>query len=176
MKKKLILPLVFLLLFSSCSVQEKMSPEIFMERLEKNFDRFEYENAEKYYENNNYVCYLNSDSADEFMIEIITDTNNNAVKICFAAFETDNGDEFVSAAQAIIKSFSANDDGAAVCKELFEKNGSSNDFSYYETQWYRYCASFIDSVIYFSAESKKLSPESEYELTLKQNDNKMITT
>lgn len=171
MRKRIwVFSLLILCLLSACSVQETMSPEIFIERLEVDCSGLDYKNAESFYESDKYVCFIKNESGIEFMFEITPDERGNAQKISLACSKTDKTADFISVAESIIRTYAPEDDSKEIVSSIFSDGKVPNEFSYFDTQWHYYTCAASDSAFYFSAESKKLAPEKDAEMTLKPND------
>ncbi len=174
MKKIGVLIICIAMLFvSACSVQETMNPQIFLERLEKNAVNLDFSSSESFYEDNSFVCFINSNSGTEFVLELDTDDFGNVQKISLACTKTDKANEFILCAESIIKTYAPEDSCDEILADVFSNGKIDKGFMYHETQWHYYTSAAYDSAIYFSAESKKLSNEKNTEFTLKPND---ITT
>ncbi len=157
--------LICMLILSSCSVQENMSPEIFFERLNKISPDIIYDNENNFIDKRRYLSYIKNKNSTEFLIEIATDEFNNAKKICLVCTATNKTDEFKIITENIINAYAPEDNASEIIGELF-----GIKWDYYDTQWYRYSSSSDKNCIFFSVESKKLSTESDAKLSLKQND------
>lgn len=157
-----------LLFLTACSVQEKVNPQIFIERIQKNNKNIAVENS--FYEDAAFVCFAVYNGNTDIVFEIETDEQKNAKKISLACSQTDKADDFISCAECIIKTYAPDDDSGQVIKELFSQKEINGKFNYYETQWYSYSSVLSENGLYFSAEIKKLVPQTEVEFSLKQND------
>lgn len=166
--KRAVCILLSLLFLTACSVQEKFNPQIFIERIQKCNKNITVENT--FYEDDVFVCFAVYNDNTDIVFEIETDEHENAKKISLACSQTDKADEFILCTNSIIDICAPDDDSGQVIKELFSERKLSNKFRYYETQWHSYSAVLSESGLYFSAESKKLVPQSEVEFSLKQND------
>lgn len=165
--KRTVFSVLLLLCLTACSVQENMSPELFFDRLQKFDSNISINNS--FYDNENFICYMLYHNAD-IIFEIQTDNEKNSIKINLACTDTDKINEFTDCAESVIKIYAPDDDINTVSKNLFDNKNINNNFTYYDTQWHSYSASLSDNGLYFSVSSKKLMPESEVGLTLKQND------
>ena len=169
MKKiKLLFIMIFLLMLSSCSVQENMSSLIFIQRLEKQNKAVVIDTEDMYIKNDEYIVFAGDENEKPFVLSITVDDADNVKKICLACNNTNKAEDFKIFAENIIKAYSPYDDPTEVLSMLF-----SEEWSYYDTQWYSYASSTMEDSMFFSVKSKKLSTESDARLTLKQND---ITT
>lgn len=164
-----IVLILFLLILNACSVQETVSPQIFIQRLQKSDENFVFDIDNAFFEENNYICFAAYKSID-IVFEIAADEQGNAKKINLACTRTDKIDSFISCVQSIIATCSPDDDAQTVISELFLVKESSDKCLYYDTQWHEYSAVLSENGLFFSVESKKFVPRSEVEYSLKQND------
>lgn len=163
MKKIYVTLSIFLIvILSSCSMQEKMNPEIFIERLIRNS---EITIKNEFFENEKYVCYFSDKSNCNFIIRIDSDSGRNAKKICLACTETSKTENFKSMTETVIKTFAPNEKIDEILSSLF-----SEEWNYYNSQWYRYSSAVSEKGLYFSIESVKLSTQTDAEMTLKPNN------
>lgn len=169
MKKIACLMLAFFIL-TSCSVQEKMSPWIFTERIQKTDKNISIDTDNSYFENGDYVFYASYADDVKFIFEISTDEHGNSDKISLACTQTDKTDEFVLCAMRTIEAYAPDDSADEVMQNLFSNKEPNDKCIYYDTQWYSYAAVLSEKGLFFSVESKKLIPQSEVEFSLKQND------
>lgn len=168
--KKTILIIFVLLFLSSCSVQEKMNSEMFIERFSKSGAELDFQNAEGFYNDEKYLCYIKNANGTELLIELFEDEESNISKITLACSDIKAQAEFISCAKHIIETFSFDDSADSVLKEICKDGKINNEFSYYETQWYYYSTASTENILFFSIENKKLSPPKNTEFTLKPND------
>lgn len=161
MKKILLLIMVFVL-FSSCSLQEKMNAELFSERflIEINDD---FEIKDIFNNNQKSEIYLNDKKGKEYVIKSESDSCGNVCKITLTGNGTQS--EFNNLADKIIKTYSPDIESENVLRHLF-----INSFDYTETQWYYVTSAKKDNILFFSIENKKLSSPKNTEFTLKSND------
>lgn len=169
MKRIVALLLVFLTL-TACSVQEKMSPMIFIERIGQTDKKLIIDTENLFFENKNLVCYAVYAQKTKLVFEISTDEHGNSDKISLACIQTDKAPDFILCAKSVFSVCSPDDDSDAVFKELFGSKELSDECRYYETQWHSYAAVLSENGLFFSIENKKLVPQSEVEFSLKQND------
>ena len=166
MKKVLIIiPLIFLMIITSCTKQEKVNPLVFIDRLTYNYPEFTVNENDFYRESNNYICFMRDKNNSEFLIKIYTDSDKNIKKICLACGSAEKTDSFKFVSEAIIKTYAPQEDTELIIKSVFK-----NERDYYNSQWYRYTSSVFEGTLFFSVENMKLSTESDAELTLKEND------
>ena len=156
------LSFIFIIVLSSCSLQEKMSPDIFIERLINNS---EITIINEFCENEKYVCYFSDKSNSNFIIRIDSDNSRNTKKICLVCTETIKTENFKSMTETVIKIYAPNENTDEIISSLF-----SEEWNYFDSQWYRYSSAISENGLYFSIESAKLSTETDAEMTLKPND------
>ncbi len=165
MKKTLILLIVFALsVFNSCSRQEKMNAEIFVERFIELSDSSVTIEDDFNYDGKN-ILFFRDTAGTVFVCELSSDDFGNIKKICLAVNETDKADLMKRYCGLIIATYAPSEDAEAVLSSLFK-----NNFDYYNTQWYSYSSVKSDEGLFFSINNFRFSTESDAELTLKQND------
>ncbi|MBR3781566.1 MAG: hypothetical protein IKK63_10250 [Clostridia bacterium] len=168
--KRIVILIIFLLVLCSCSVQEKMSTEIFTERFSEASEMFDFEDCEKIYGENSNIVIINDKYGTEYVFEFFTDENNNINKISFACTQTDKAENFVVCLREIIDTYSPDENADDVIMSLTENGKIRNKFTYYETQWYSY-ASYSDmNGMCFFVKNKKFIVPSTVEFSLKPND------
>lgn len=165
--RRITVLLITVLLLTACSVQERMSPEIFVERLAANDKKFSVETF--FAAADDFLCFGKYDDAS-VVIKISSDKEKNAKKITLSCIQTNKTESFISCAENLISIYSPNDNSSEVINNLFESKDLNDKCVYYDTQWYKYSKIFSKQGLYFSVESKKLSPQNDVELSLKQND------
>ncbi len=173
MKKFLsvVFSVLFILpLFSSCTVQEEVSPDLFVSRFGEKYPAYSLENDGMFYEKEKCVLFAADASGTRFAVEMTTDEQGRVRKISLACTDADKAENMFSFAKDIVSVYAAQEDGQSVAESL----NSGKSFSYHETQWYYYSFSSTETGLFFSVENKKLSPEKEVGLTLKEND--IVTT
>lgn len=173
MKKffSVVLTFAFVLsILSACSVQEKMSPRIFFERLSKINTQLDLENSEQFIEGSDYVCFVSDFNSTEYVFQISVNDSGDAEKISLACAQTDKAADFISCAASVVKTYSPNDNPQEIIASLFKHGQISREYLYFETQWHRYTAAASEDGFFFSVESKKLVPADAVELSLKPND------
>lgn len=168
--KRIVFLLVFLLVLCSCSVQEKVDTEIFMERFLKASEMFDSEGCEKIYGENSNIIFINDKYGTEYVFEFFTDENSNINKISFACTQTDKAENFVVCLREIINTYSPDENADDVIASLTENGKIRNKFTYYETKWYSYASYSDENGMHFSVTNKKLVVPSTVELSLKPND------
>ncbi len=164
MKKILPIITLFFLLFSACSIQEKVSPLIFVERLSESSEDliFDYENS--YYDGNNYIIFVKYKEIQNLTI-VMQYLNNNVIKkISLSSPNSKNAYEVIA---LLISVYSPIED-----VEIINQNSVSNkdDFLYFSGNEYTYSMFISEDTIYFEVFNNELNDYSVPELTLKQND------
>ena len=165
---KRILPIIFacLLFLSSCTVQEAVSPDLFVSRFAESFPDFNIESEGMFYEGNRSVLFLNDESGNRFAVEMTADSLERVQKISLACADADKVKELFSFAEKVISVYAPDENSDSVMNAL--SNGKY--FSYHETLWYGYAFSKTESGLFFSVENKHFAPEKETCLTLKENE------
>lgn len=170
--RKIILIILFfsLLIFSACSVQEKMSPEIFFERLSNVNSEMDFENSEQFVQEDKNIVFIKNKNGTDFVFELSVNESGDAEKISLACAQTDKVSDFIHCVEAVIKTYSPSDDTAEILSALFENGQIKQEYAYHDTQWHGYAAVASENTLYFSITNKKLVPQNEVELSLKPND------
>lgn len=158
-----------LFFLSSCSLQEKVSPEIFIERLCAADENFIFDGESLFCGDGTYTYYITYSDLP-LVAEIRIDGDENSKKINLACGETDKVELFIKCVESVIRVYSPDENIEEIHKEIFPLQESENSFYYYETKWYKYSSVLSEKGLYFSTENKKISPQSEVELSLKPND------
>lgn len=165
MKKTLIMLIIFALFgFNSCTQQEKMNAEIFVERFMELSDSSVTIEDNFNYDGKNIVFFRDA-AGTVFVCELSSDGFGNIKKICLAVNETDKADLMKRYCGLIIAAYAPSEDAEAVLSRLLK-----NNFDYSNTQWYSYSSVKSDEGLFFCIENLRFSTESDAELTLKQND------
>ncbi len=167
--KRIISVIVMLLMLSSCSQQINLNPYIFFERLEKADKNLVAETENIFSQDGNYVCYAKYCDTVNTAFQLYTDDDGNVKKISLACNQADKADLFIECVKSVISVYS-DDETETVINSIFKEKKISNECLYYDTQWYSYSAILSEKGLFFSSESKKLSPQTEVELSLKPND------
>lgn len=165
MKKLFMIVVLTVLFLSSCTLQQEVNPDLFMSRLSESYPEISVESENAFYEESKCVVFVNS-SGMRYATEMTTDNNERVQKISIACAKTDNADKFISFAEKITAVYAPDEDFGSVSEMLF----GGERYSYHETQWYYYAFSQNETGFFFSIENKKLAPQKEIELTLKEND------
>ena len=168
--KKIISIFFVIKLLTSCSVQEKMSPEIFIERLNKEYLLINSDSFDDFLSDNKYFCFFTNKNNSEFLIELNINDNIDITKISLACMQVDKENDFINLAESIINVYSNNVLSQDVINNLFENGKIKKDIKYYDTQWHLFTASADENGLYFSITNKKLNPREEVLLSLKSND------
>lgn len=166
MKKTALIAVVFVMLLSGCTVQATQNPSLFVERFAENYPELKLDVDSMFYDKDKCVVFIENSSGRRFATEMTVDSSDRIQKISLACVETNKAHELYYLAECITKIYAQQEDFSAVAKMLF----GSNNYSYYETQWYYYSFSQNESGLYFCIENKQLSPPKEEHLTLKEND------
>lgn len=169
MKRIIILPIVFLVL-CSCSVQEKMSTDVFINRFSQTSKIFNFENSENIYGENSNIVFLNDIYGKEYVFEFFRDENNNIKKISFACTDTDKAENYTACLREIINTYSPDENADGIIMGLTENGKLKSGFNYFETQWYSYASYSDENGMHFSVTYKKLVTPSSVEFSLKPND------
>lgn len=166
MKKLLIsiycIFIVFML--SSCNLQEKTNPMIFMARLKDNYPGLIVSESDLYRDDNIYFCFP-GDSENNYAVKFYVDSDDNIKKICLFCNNAKKTENIISFSEAIISTYVPSENITEIMSALFK-----SERDYHNTQWYRYSSSMIESTVFFSVENMKISTASDAELTLKTND------
>lgn len=166
--KRITVVLLLLFILTACSVQEKVNPQIFIERVQNCDENITVENV--FFEDDVFICFADYAQKANLVFEMATDEHENVKKINLACTQTDKAEEFIYCAESVVKTYAPEDDSAKVIKDLFSSKELSGKCIYYETQWHIYSAVLSENGLYFSSESKKLVPQSDVEFSLKEND------
>lgn len=167
--KRIILSVISLsfIFFSACSVQETMSPQIFINRLSKINQELDFESAEHFMDGNKFCFFIKNKNSTNFLIEITVNENGHSEKISVACSNADKIGDFINCVESVIKTYAPDDDISEIISKL---NINRNKLVYQESQWHSYSALINENGIYFSISNKKLIPSSKAELSLKPND------
>ena len=162
---KFIFVLFMLVILSSCSVQEKASPEIVVERLKAGYTEFVFEN-DGFYSDGNYYIFFNFKNTTA-LIKMETDKNNSVARISVSFDSDDNNDVVFDLIEPLITVYSLKEDCTEIIKSLScEKDG----FSYAYGHEHIYSLVRNGKNIYFEIINNCLLQYSAPTLTLKQND------
>ena len=163
--------LLFMMIFlCGCSIQEKMNPDLFFERLSLITDDFDYENADMIYDKNNCICYIKDLNSTEYVFEFCINEFCEINKISFACNNTDKAENYIKYIKDIISVYSPKENSNEIMNEITENGKIKPSYTYYESQWY-YWSSYNDkNGLYFSVINKKLSEPVTVLYSLKPND------
>lgn len=151
-------------MFSACTVQEKMNPMIFTERITKLMNE-EISIGESFSKNGRYIIFFSDKSGNNYICELLTDNSENIKKVCLASNNTSKAESFKYLFERIIMIYAPSENSAEIISNLFNKK-----WNYHTTQWYSYSGIISDEGLFASIENKMLSTQSDAELTLKQSD------
>ncbi len=170
--KKLVLLLVsvVLTLFSACSVQENMNADIFFDRLSKNCELLDFENAEKFIKDNRYYSFIKDLNETEYAFEITLNEVGDAEKIAVSCEIEKVPQSLMTCVESVIKTYSPDDNAKEVLSVFWLKGKVKLGNLYHETQWRKYSCYVTESDFFFSVTNKKLVNESGSFLSLKPND------
>ena len=168
--KRIALLILSLMLLASCSAQEKVNINILTGRLCEYDEFFVIDEALSFSEESSDTVFFEYGGENGFVMETRADGQGNTEKINLACSSTDKIDLFTQCVKSVISVYAPDEASDEIIKELFKKRGSDTGIGYYETKWYSYSAGLSGDCLYFSVENRKLSPRSEVELSLKQND------
>ncbi len=167
MKKIIPVLIAIVLVLTSCSKQEGVTPEIFIERACASMKCAELDTDNAFRDENGYHCFGNL-SDEEILLTCRTDENNIVYEACVTSIKQGLSDELRSVCVELIGIFSDEEFAENTVETLITK---ANEIpSYVETQWFTYCMMNSGNGFYFSVHDKKLKQESIPELTLKEND------
>ena len=154
--------LFLLIILSSCSVQEKVSPEILKTRIEKQYPEFIFNNNGIYKENSFYTFAVFEEKKIIFKMNFDENYSVNKIALLF-----DNNNEYENIIKPVIKTFSPNEDCEKIISELEQKK---EGFFYSYGKEYSYSLGVNEKNVYFEVFNNRLSDYKVPELTLKQND------
>ncbi len=170
MKKIILLFLIIFIVFGGCSVQEKMSPEILIERLTDNCESFDFENSEFFTEKSDFICYVKSRNNTDYVFVFSVNEAGDVKKISFSCGNTEKAENFICNIRDMISVYSPEENLDEVIKNITENGKLRKGMSYHENQWYLYSINSDDNGMYFSVTNKKLFPRTSVEYSLKPND------
>lgn len=170
MKKYFIFLSVIIFLLGGCSVQEKMSPQIFFERLSKKTDFFDLKNKECFFENSDYISFVKDKYSTEYVFDISVTENGDINKIGFSCDKTEKAEDFICCVREIISVYSPDENHNEIIGSLTENGKPKTGLNYYDTQWYSWCSYADKNGLFFSVTNKKLTSQSTVEFSLKPND------
>lgn len=168
--KRIFAVFVALFMLVSCSLQEKVNSEILTERLCETDKNILPDPELCFRQGDRSTFYFTYAESLFFVAELYSDGQGNVKKINLACDNTDKIDLFVQCVKSFEDVYVPDENSDEINAALFKEKKFSGKFSFYETQWYLYSAVLSENGLYFSIENKKLSPQTEVELSLKPND------
>ena len=171
MKIKIIAAaLSVLFLLSACSVQERVSADIFLERLAAEYESLP---CETFAMGNETFCFLSSsDKKQEVLLIAACDENGNVYKITLIS-DSSNHADLIEKSQTAFSVYTLNVDFSEFFKSDYIIK-SKTGFYDYETENYLLNFSCINGKESVSIQNIKLSVVKMNELTLKPNDKTYI--
>lgn len=163
--RKIISVIILILFLSSCSVQERASPEILKSRIEKNYPEFVFENSGYYLNDCFYIFAVFRNSNIAF--KIAADENNIANKISLSFEMNDNIKELSEIIKPVIETFSPKEECEIIIEELIN---AEEGFRYSYGKEYTYSLAVNGKSVFFDVFNNRLSGYTVPELTLKPND------
>ncbi len=159
---KRIIPFIVILsmVFSGCTVQETVDPQVFLARLAKADENIVYSSDRMFYEENSCVAFFEYKSKS-FVAELFCGGDGIVTEICLSS-ETADENCFSECAETFISVYAPDEISAEIIANLFE-----DGYDYYESQWYVYATYNDGKTRYFSVKNKKLSPTQAEKLTLR---------
>ncbi len=170
MKRFSLVLLIVIILFGGCSVQKKMSPDIFLERLSKKSDFFIFDETESFVENSNFVCYLKNENNISYVFEFLVNDLGDVKKISLSCDKTEKTENFICNMKDIVSVYSPEENSEELIKNLSEDGNMKEGLNYFENQWYLYCTNVNENGLFFSVTNKKLFPQTSVDFSLKPND------
>lgn len=171
MKKSILFLVFFCLVFlNACSVQEKMSPEIFLERLSEKSESFNCESAEILYDETGCICFIEDVYGSEYVLNFVLSEAGYINKISFVCDKKDKAENYILCLKEIITVYSPDESTEDIIRELTANGKMKQGFSYYETQWYLWSSYADENGLFVSVINKKLTEITTAELSLKPND------
>ncbi len=167
MKKIIPILIAVAILLSSCSKQEGVTPEIFIERATASMKCAKFDTDNAFRDENGYHCFGNL-SEEEILLTCRIDENNIVYEACVTSVKQGLSDELRCVCVELIRAFSDDELAENTVETLVQKADEMP--SYVETQWFTYCMMNSENGFYFSVYDKKLKQENIPELTLKEND------
>ena len=160
MKKSILSTVLILLLFSSCTVQKTVDPNIFIARLEENSDFSADRNTMHYDET---VCALFLDYKLQLRMATEMEMNENGTVSSIAvSSKSGKSDLFLEAVKEIVKTYSPDEDIGILNENLF-----TDKYTYFESDSYLYSGYKDNDTVFFSVINKNLAPPEAPELTLR---------
>ncbi len=170
MKKITLIVVAFIFMCTGCSVQEKMSYQIFFDRMSEHTDAFDFENSECIFEESECVCFVKDNKGIEYLFCLSLNKFSDAEKIGLSCNDTEKAEDFIVYIKNIISVYAPEENQEEIIDSITENGKMKNGIVFYETKWYSYCSHSDDDGLYFSVTNKKLVPQSSVEFSLKAND------
>ena len=165
MKKTAItFALFIILILSGCSVQERVSPLILIDRLTEQSSEIIFDPQYSYFEGNSFIGFINYKNINNVVIKIHTADGNSVKKISVYSSADNKVFELI---KLLIDIYSPKEDCENILKELTDNTES---FRYSFGKEYSYSLAVTDDSIYFEAFNNNLSEFTIPDLTLKAND------
>ncbi len=165
MKKiSLAISVLLILLLSSCTVQERVSPPIFVGRLNEISKDFNYISENSYYDENFFISFFNYKDLKNIVIKMQLSDDNSIIKISLI---TNNNSSAFELIKLLIETYSPEEDSTVILNELTEKE---KGYCYSFGNEYTYSVFKSDKEIYFEIFINSESDYSVPDLTLKAND------
>lgn len=163
-KTAVIITLLIIFLLSGCSVQERVSPLILIDRLSKQSSEIFFDPQQTFFEDNTFICFIEYKNISNITVKMHTSEDSSVKKISvYSTFDN----HILELIKLLIKIYSPKENSEKICEELI-KNADS--FKYYNGKEYTYSLFISDESIYFEVFNKNLSEYTIPELTLKPND------
>lgn len=162
MKKAAILPLLLVFILCGCSVQERIIPEVLLERLSKNDCGFEFDASDGFYSEGKYYCFANE---KDVLLSASCDENNIIYELSVYSPAVEYGIEklFIDAAGCF-----SGEDIQSVFTEL--KKSASEFPAERETKGFVYTYFKSENGLFFSVRNKRIKQIPQPELTLRENE------
>ena len=165
MKKfSLAIFLLLILLLPSCTVQERVSPLIFIDRLNEISDDFNFISENSYYDDNVFISFLDFKDLKSIAIKMQLSDDNSIIKISLITINNSRAFELI---KLLIETYSPEEDSNVIFNEL---TGIEKGFYYSFGNEYTYSVFKSDKDIYFEVFINSQSDYSVPDLTLKPND------
>lgn len=162
-----LLPALLLLLFSACSVQQEITPELFIRKLNKSLKEplFDAENGFCY--DNTFYCF-SSGTGPEYVISMLSDESLRVYHIGLTSPHTEKKEDFLSLVRSIISEYAPDEDCEAVISAL--TCGENGIPSYHDSTHYSYSFISTDKGLSWSVSNNIIKEKEIPELTIKEND------
>ena len=160
MKRIFAVAIALIFLFSSCTVQENVDPQVFLARLTEADKDVNVAGKSVFYEGNSCVAFFDY-AGKRFVIEQFCTDAGIVSEICLSSESADKK-LFEKCVGTLINVYAPQEKSVEIIENL-----RAEGYSYHETQWYEYSAYSDGKTHFFSVKNKKLSPEKEEKLTLK---------